>query len=257
MNIESTQLLYSKQNITIRNSAYIKDTDINIIFRKLEQKFLKYGFIKPYSLKYVYANNISYFSNNQFTSQLNKEYICNGYIHSPKKNDIYIGIIDIIRINVGIRCIICDIFNKKTNKESIILSVIIPIDDININKYNINDKVYIQLLDIKYENNKSELFSIGNIIPEDKIIHIQSFKSIINNIIKKYTTNIFKIKTELIDVIEITNNHLNLIYPNKYSYNKLVFSIYDFICDNINIYNNNIINESTIDNLYITYIYKK
>ncbi len=187
---------------------------------------------------------------NQFTSKLKKKYICSGKVHYPKKGDIYKVTIDIIQYNCGIKCSVNDI--SKKNEKTTVLSLIIPITNINIDNYKVDDVVYAKIIDIKYENNSAELFAIGNIIDESEIDNIQSMKPIINNIMKNYIDNTYIIKFELINRIIIKNNHLNIIYPIKYCNNKLVYSIYEFLT-NIN----DEIDEDEYTELYVKYIYIK
>ena len=249
----SQQLIYKVDyNIVINDLSYLyKDDEIGVL-RKYEKKFSKYGYIKPYSLKCISKEDFPEFSFSQFTSRLKHKYICKGLVHYPKPTDIYKATIEIIQDNCGIKCIISDIFNKKTQEEVVILSLIIPITYINIENYRVNDIVYVKIIDIKYENNSEELFAIGNIIDEEEIINIQNMKQIINDIMEYYTDNTYIIKPELFDRINITNNHLNIIYPIKYSNNKLVYSIYEFLT---NINDN--IDHDEYKELYIKYIYIK
>jgi hypothetical protein len=244
------QLLYSiNDDIRINNLSYLNNMNEVMVLRNMEKKFSKYGYIKPYSLKCISKTDYSTFSVNQFTSRMKKEYICKGLVHYPKSSDIYKGKINMIQKNCGIRCSINDIFNKKTGEEVTILSVIIPITSVEPDDYNINDIVYIQILDVRYENNVKELFAIGNIISEDDILRLQNLKPKINDIMKNYLDETFIVNNELLNRIEIMNNHLNIIYPVKYSNNKLVYSIYEFLM--------NIEEEDNLEELYIKYIYKK
>jgi len=253
----SDQLKYSiDDTIIINHMSYLNNDNITIALRKIEGKFGKYGYIKPYSLRCTHQKDYSTFSINQFTSQLNKELRCTCYVFNPQKNNIYVVTVNILQANCGMRCSINDIYNKTTGEEITILSVIIPITNINIDDYKINDIITIQLLDVRNENNVKELFSIGNIIPKNTIQNIQKLKPIINSIMSNYINNIFIRHTRLLNKIIISNNHLNIIYPIKYSNNKLVFSIYEFLTSKqFHKQNLNNIDNTELDNLYIKYIY--
>ena len=247
------QLIYKvDNNIVINDLSYLNKADEVLALRKCEKKFSKYGYIKPYSLKCVSKKDYAEFTFSQFTSKLKKQYVCEGLVHYPRPTDIYKATIEIIQDNCGIKCVISDILNKKTQEEVIILSLIIPITNVNIEEYKVGDIVFVKVIDIKYENNSEELFAIGNIIDEEEIDNIRNMKPIINNIMENYIDNTYIIKPELLERIKIINNHLNIIYPIKYSNNKLVFSIYEFLTN----LNDNI-DCDDYKELYVKYIYIK
>lgn len=251
MDTFAEQLIYvCNDNMVIDSLSNLRDEDKIKILRMNEKKFTKHGYIKPYSLTCKQEEDYPEFMFNQFTSKLKKRYVCSGKVHYPKKGDIYKVMVDIIQYNCGIKCSVNDI--SKKNERTTVLSLIVPITNINIDNYKVNDIVYVKVIDVKYENNSNELFAIGDIISENEIHYIQNMKPIINNIMKNYVDNTYIIKPELVNRIIIKNNHLNIIYPVKYCNNKLVYSIYEFLT-NIN----DEIDEDEYTELYVKYVYIK
>tara|TARA_Y100000994_G_C15629093_1_gene416332 strand:+ start:61 stop:1131 length:1071 start_codon:yes stop_codon:yes gene_type:complete len=190
-------------------------------------KFKELGYIKEKSIK-ILSRSFGYLNNlvNVNTITYNVKYDC--LLFNPQKNDIYLGLIK-NKNEVGVQV---EIYYYNNVNKIILFYVYIPYELFENKLYShldIDTKVYIELIGIKYQYDSSTIKGIGKILSDDEIIKLQNLKEIIINLLN------IDIPEQLYNNIKITNNNLKLIFNpeeyNNFSYLELqrLFYIYSYI----------------------------
>jgi DNA-directed RNA polymerase subunit E'/Rpb7 len=241
-----TKIEIEPDKINSFTENYIDKILLLNILNKFENKCNSIGFVKKNSIK-ILKRSVGYHNPITFNNKIYFNVLCSAKICNPIKNNIYLSKITGIN-KIGIIAKI--ITDDNISPLSIIISK--HNQSINVNKLNIGDNIYIQVLAKKFTLNSEVIKTIANILNNNYITNLKKHYNILKELLDIKIPINFNNKTHNNFINKTYINSLKFIINNNIVNNNILF-IYTYLLD-INKYELIEKNIKKIKNKYINYL---